>query len=136
MKYYMQNRVVGCIGNSIQWCAEDNKSFVCNIRKARVFTKEEADEIEIDTCGENVGWPKDYIDRKASLHVNINDINRKEANVELLQKAAKNIFHVVQDITSGEVERLEAIDWTHYEKELSGAIKALPKTKKSKDKIK
>ena len=66
-KFYIQD-CRNYVGNSMRWWKHDNCGYVCDIRKARVFTKVEAEEI----CKRGVHlkcWPKEFIDARVEHHV-------------------------------------------------------------------
>lgn len=78
-QFYVQDKR-GYVGNSMQWWKEDNCGYVCDIRKARVFTQEEID--NMPSCkkdGNKRAWPKEYIDERVSQHIDMQDCNFDQA---------------------------------------------------------
>jgi len=66
--YYMQDKRQ-YVGNSMLWWGKDRKGYVCDIRKAHIFTLNEArksSDRETDIL-----WPKEYIDERISHHVDM-----------------------------------------------------------------
>lgn len=65
--YYMQD-TRQMVGNSMYWWAIGGRGYTCDIRKAGVFTKAEADE-QHRMRSTDRPWPKEYIDARVSHHV-------------------------------------------------------------------
>lgn len=69
------------------WWANNNCGYVCDIRKAKVFTEEEAKKIcpgrgryhwTSPQDGKRM-WPKEFIDQRISQHIDMQDCNLKQA---------------------------------------------------------
>lgn len=75
------------VGNSILWWANNNSGYVCDIRKAKIFTEDEAKKIcrgrgRYHRTNQQDGkrmWPKEYIDQRISFHIDMQDCNFKQA---------------------------------------------------------
>lgn len=67
--YYVQDtRTI--VGNSMVWWAKDGHGYVCDIRKAHVWTKEEAYK-QYAMRSTDFPWPKSYIDARISHHIDV-----------------------------------------------------------------
>ena len=74
--YYIQDTVRG-VDNSILWCTVNN-DHSCDLKKARVWTKEDMDA----ACKGNASlraWSKKYIDERIQHHVDLYDVDSKDA---------------------------------------------------------
>lgn len=75
--FYIQDVSRGYVGNSLMWWKHDNCGYVCDIRKAKVFTEEEA----IDLCkfaDDLRMWDKDYIDERIQHHIDMQTIDKRD----------------------------------------------------------
>ncbi len=73
-EYYIHDKTRGYVGNCMVWWKHDNCGYVCDIQKARIWTKAEA----IDQCehaDDLEMWPKDYIDAKVQYHVDMQNVD-------------------------------------------------------------
>ena len=67
------------VGNDVLWWAEKGRGgYTTDMRKARVFTKEEAQRYH-DARETDIPWPKEYIDGKTRPAVDMQYIKRDEA---------------------------------------------------------
>lgn len=66
-EYYLQDSRE-YVGNSMLWWAKGCNGYVCDIRNAHVFTKEEALQ-HYSSRDTDIPWPKEYIDSKISNHI-------------------------------------------------------------------
>ena len=79
--YYLQD-TRGYVGNSMLWWKQDNCGYVCDIREAKVFTKAQLKtrRLSISAKDDNKrAWPKDYIDKRISYHIDIQACNFAQA---------------------------------------------------------
>lgn len=98
--YYMQDRRQ-CVGNSMLWWAKDCRGYVCDIRKAEVFTMEEA--LANSHRDSDVLWPKEFIDDRISYHIDMQHcrpvqgkcINMEEANKAVEPTYTKEQQHML-----------------------------------------
>lgn len=75
------------VGNSMLWWRHDSCGYVCDIRKAKVFTAKEARAIcrgrgRFARTNRRDGkrmWPKDYIDKRVAAHVDMQECKWQEA---------------------------------------------------------
>mgnify|MGYP003642822016 CR=1 FL=1 len=86
-QFYLQDKRQ-YVGNDILWWAKDGKGYTTDLRRAHVFTKEEAIKHNQDR-ETDVPWPKQYIDQKTRpavdmQHVDI-DIALKDTGIKLKQ---------------------------------------------------
>lgn len=76
--YYIQD--TRCyVGNSMTWWAKNDCGYVCDIRKAKVFTKTEAKEICSRPHTNKKMWPKEYIDARIEHHIDMQNCDYKQA---------------------------------------------------------
>lgn len=73
--YYVQNSSRGMVGNSMLWWKHNNCGYVCDVRKARKFTKAEIDKMESVINGEKKAWPVVMIDELVQHHVDFQYCN-------------------------------------------------------------
>lgn len=76
-EYYLQDKRT-YVGNSMMWWAKDANGYVCDVRKAHVYTKAEA-YAQHDMRSTDIPWPKAYIDARISHHVDMQHVKRAEA---------------------------------------------------------
>ena len=77
-RFYVQDKR-SYVGNCITWWKEDNCGYVCDIRKARVFTQDEIDKMYSTKKGGNKrAWPKEYIDQRVSHHIDMQDCDTEQ----------------------------------------------------------
>ena len=75
--FYLQDSRSFC-GNDVFWWAHNNAGYTTDLRKAKVFTKDEAQRQH--NCREtDIPWPKEYIDARTRPAVDMQYIDRKEA---------------------------------------------------------
>jgi hypothetical protein len=67
--FYVQNYAQGMVGNSMLWWKNDNCGYVCDVRKARKFTKAAIDGMASVANGEKKAWPVKMIDELIQHHV-------------------------------------------------------------------
>ena len=67
MKYYIQNKNAGFLGNAILFWAKDNNGYTPNLDNSRIFTEEEAKEICNGNPDKNKAWPVAYIDTNKGI---------------------------------------------------------------------
>lgn len=75
-RYYLQMR--GFVGNCMRWWKRDDIGFTCDIRRARIFNRYDADYL----CKNNDGltmWPESYIDERVTHHIKFEDCNHNNA---------------------------------------------------------
>ena len=70
--YYIQD-TRQYVGNCMVWWKEGNNGYVCDIREARIFNKREATSICKRSERTKKMWPKDYIDKRVSHHIDMQD---------------------------------------------------------------
>ena len=80
--YYVQNYDQGYVGNSMLWWKEDNCGYVCDVRKARVFTEFELEGMHSLEDGSKRAWPKEYIDMRVAHHIDMQDCKFKDVAKE------------------------------------------------------
>lgn len=78
--YYLQDKRTH-VGNSMMWWETYGHGYVCDIRKAKVWTKEEIDDLwKNGSGGEKYrAWPKAYIDARISHHIDMQHCERDQA---------------------------------------------------------
>lgn len=72
------------IGNAVLWWAKDGHGYTCDITKAHVFTKLEAEKRCTDFDGFRrhfLMWPKDYVDGATMSIVDCSHMSEKKAGV-------------------------------------------------------
>lgn len=74
--YYLQDKRQ-YVGNSMLWWGQGRSGYVCDIRKAQVFTKEEAF-AQHRMRETDIPWPKSYIDARISHHIDMQHCKREE----------------------------------------------------------
>jgi len=74
--FYLQTR--GHTGNSLLWWREGRHGYTNDIKKAHVFTREEAFAQQRVRPTEDFPWRKDYIDARVQSHIVIDDVDRHE----------------------------------------------------------
>lgn len=76
-EFYLQDSR-SYVGNDVLWWATDGSVYTTDLRKAQVFTREEAQRNH-DSRHSDIPWPKDYIDGKTRPAVDMQYIRRDEA---------------------------------------------------------
>ena len=76
--YYMQD-ARQYVGNSMSWWAKDYHGYVCDIKKAHIFTLEEAKKASLRNT--DILWPKDYIDQRIQHHIDMQSCEKNLAKV-------------------------------------------------------
>lgn len=66
------------VGNDVLWWAKDNKGYTTDLRKAELYTLEEANRMHQQRLTD-IPWPKEYIDNKTRPAVDMQYIKRDEA---------------------------------------------------------
>jgi hypothetical protein len=74
-KYYLQD-YRSYVGNDMLWWA-DGGGYTCDITKAEVFSKEDAMALN-KARYTDVPWPKEYIDNRTKLVVDMQCVKREE----------------------------------------------------------
>lgn len=74
--YYLQDSRT-FVGNDVMWWAKDGNGYTTDLRKAHIYTKEEAVR-QHQSRETDIPWPKDYIDARTRPAVDMQYINRKE----------------------------------------------------------
>lgn len=76
-EYYLQDSRK-MVGNDMLFWAKDGKGYTTDLRKAHVYTKDEA--VSQHQCREtDIPWPKDYIDEKTRPAVDVQYVPVDEA---------------------------------------------------------
>lgn len=65
------------VGNDVIWWAKDGNGYTTDLRKAHIYTEEEAQ--KTTSRETDILWPKDYIDAKTRPAVDMQYIDRAEA---------------------------------------------------------
>lgn len=68
------------VGNDVLWWAQNKSGYTTDLRKAHVFTKDEAQR-QHNSRPSDIPWPKEYIDGKTRPAVDMQYIKRDEALV-------------------------------------------------------
>lgn len=78
--FYVQDKRT-YIGNSMMWWERHNHGYVCDVRKARVWTMAEIKDRWPDGSFSEkyVAWPRSYIDDRISHHIDTQHCDRSEA---------------------------------------------------------
>lgn len=66
------------VGNDMLWWCHEGKGYTTDMRKAGVFTLEEAQR-KHDNRPTDIPWPKEYIDAKTRPAVDVQHVRRDEA---------------------------------------------------------
>lgn len=87
-EFYIQD-TRSYVGNAMLWWQKDNCGYVCDIERARVFTKDEARKIcrgrgkHIWTSRDKKRmWPKKYIDERVSHYIDMQDCDFEQAKAK------------------------------------------------------
>ncbi|KKK75497.1 hypothetical protein LCGC14_2873090 [marine sediment metagenome] len=64
------------------WWKHDDRGYVCEIREAKVFTRVEIDKMQSIKEGSKKAWPKAYIDRRVSHHIDSQHCDSEAARAE------------------------------------------------------
>ena len=72
--FYIQNR--GTCGNSVSWWAIGDHGYTCDLRCAKVWTREEVE--RRDWRSFDKPWPKSAVDRLVQHHVDIQDLTHRD----------------------------------------------------------
>ena len=81
-QFYLQDaRGSGVVGNCMLWWGPNKNGYVCDIRKAHVFTREEAF-TQNAMRSTDKPWPKAYIDARIESHIDIQHCLLSEAMAE------------------------------------------------------
>lgn len=67
MKYYIQNRNAGFLGNAIMFWRKGCNGYTANLDDAEIFTEEEAKKICKGNPTKNRAWSKEYIDNNKGI---------------------------------------------------------------------
>jgi hypothetical protein len=76
-QFYLQDSRQ-CVGNDILWWAINGAGYTCDIRKAHVFTREEAVSHH-KSRRSDIPWPKSYIDGKTRPVVDMQNVKIEDA---------------------------------------------------------
>lgn len=84
-QFYIQD-TRNYVGNSMLWWEKSNSGYVCDVRKARMFTEEDAKKIcpgrgryyRTSQNGKRM-WPKEYIDQRVSHHIDMQHCDFEQA---------------------------------------------------------
>jgi len=76
-QYYIQDVSRGYVGNSVLWWKHDDCGYVCDIRLARVWNKEDAEE-QCKASDELRMWNKKYIDVRVQHHIDMQTIDARD----------------------------------------------------------
>ena len=76
-EFYLQDSR-SYVGNDVLWWAIDSCGHTTDLRRAHVFTKSEAIDLNLNR-ETDLPWPKEYIDQKTRPAVDMQNINRKQA---------------------------------------------------------
>ncbi|WP_367304168.1 hypothetical protein [Burkholderia multivorans] len=66
------------VGNDVMWWAQNGNGYTTDLRKAHVYTQEEA-QARHNARETDIPWPKDYIDARWRPAVDVQHIKRDEA---------------------------------------------------------
>lgn len=69
-EFYLQCR--GTVGNSVLWWAINDAGYTCDIRCAKVWTKEQKENKVLRSFEKF--WPKDQVDEVIQYHIDIQDL--------------------------------------------------------------
>lgn len=72
--YYVQNR--GTCGNSIMWWAIGDHGYTCDLRCAKVWSRDEVKAKQWRSIDKP--WPKEIVDRLVQHHVDFQDLHYKD----------------------------------------------------------
>jgi hypothetical protein len=75
--YYLQDSRQ-YVGNAILWWAKDGAGYTCSIEKAHVYTFAEAYNQHTERITD-IPWPKDHVDARTKLIVDIQNVTHAEA---------------------------------------------------------
>ncbi len=67
MKYYIQNKDAGYLGNAIIFWAKDSCGYTANLNNAEQFSEEDAKNICLGNPDKNKAWAVDYIDNNDGI---------------------------------------------------------------------
>lgn len=76
--YYIQDTSRGYVGNSLMWWKHNDCGYVCDIKQARVWTKEEAEKMCKEADDLRM-WRKDYIDKRIQHHIDTQTIDNRNS---------------------------------------------------------
>lgn len=74
--YYLQDKRTIC-GNSMMWWGKGRAGYVCDIREAHIFTKEEAQR-QHEARKTDIPWRKSYIDARIRHHIDFQYCERAD----------------------------------------------------------
>lgn len=86
-QFYLQQR--GTVGNDILLTAADGKAPTTNLRRARVFERDELFDAEGKQLHAGTAWPKSYLAAKSRLAVDCQTVSLKEALKDVARPLAK-----------------------------------------------
>ncbi|MDN7913728.1 hypothetical protein [Burkholderia cepacia] len=66
------------VGNDVMWWAQNGNGYTTDLRKAHVYTQEEA-QARHNARETDIPWPKEYIDARWRPAVDVQHIKRDEA---------------------------------------------------------
>ncbi len=76
-QFYLQDSR-SFVGNDVMWWAQNGNGYTTDLRKAHVYTQEEA-QARHNACETDIPWPKEYIDARWRPAVDVQHIKRDEA---------------------------------------------------------
>lgn len=82
MKYYIQNKSAGYLGNSIIFWAKNSRGYTANLNNAEQFTEAEAKEICLGNPEKNKAWSVDYIDNNEGVQRVVDSQYLEEDNIK------------------------------------------------------
>jgi hypothetical protein len=139
-EYYLQDSRE-YVGNSILWWAKGCNGYVCDIRNAHVFTKEEALQRH-SSRGTDIPWPKEYIDAKISNHIDrqhcqSSDLPEQVRSLHDQARIARNVAQPLEEedphasfIAHLESCREQVASWPEWKQEILGRKIASPTSSK------
>ena len=77
MEFYLQDSR-SYVGNDVLWWAKDGNGYTTDLRKAHVYTQDEAQR-QHNSRPSDIPWPKEYIDAKTRPAVDMQYIKRADA---------------------------------------------------------
>jgi len=86
MKYYIQNKNAGYLGNAIIFWAIDSHGYTGDLNKSHQFTEIEAKEICLGNPEKNKAWPVDYIDSNEGVQKIVDSQYLDQNNIKQFDK--------------------------------------------------
>lgn len=82
MKYYIQNKNAGYLGNAILFWAKGRNGYTADLDNSEIFTEEEAKDICNGNPDKNKAWPIDYIDTNKGIQRIVDSQYLKSENIK------------------------------------------------------